>query len=89
MNKTTKFGSYLGTMGAFLMILVLMFKLSSPNILFTILLLSGLMFLVAGLIVMVIGQLIEISDAITTKNYALVLILISSLIFSIYKIFFS
>ncbi len=89
MNKTTKFGSYLGTIGAILMILILIFKLSSPNILFTIFLLSGLIFLVVGSIVMVIGQLIEIGDAIKTRSYFLVLILISSLIFSIYKIFLS
>lgn len=75
--------------GGFLMILVLTFKLSSPNILFTILILSGLIFLLVGSIVMVIGQLIEINDAIKKRDYFLVLILVSFLIFSIYKIFLS
>lgn len=73
--------------GGFLMILVLTFKLSSPNILFTILILSGLIFLLVGSIVMVIGQLIEINDSIKKSDYFLVLILVSFLIFSIYKIF--
>lgn len=87
MNKTSKIGSYIGMIGGFLMILVLTFKLSSPNILFTILILSGLIFLLVGSIVMVIGQLIEINDAIKKRDYFLVLILVSFLIFSIYKIF--
>lgn len=87
MNRITKTGSYIGLFGVLLMLIIVVFKISYPQTLFTILLILGMIFVALGLVIMAIGQVKDIGSAVKEKNYVIALILAATLVYAIYSIF--